>query len=65
MCIHRGGSLELCLQPSIIASGKTFKRDTACLAELVNVVLEGLVAKQAAPLGAECDGGLQCRKFQC
>ena len=56
--------MELRLQPGIITSGKALERQTAGLSKLVNVVLEGLVAKEAAPLGAECEGRLQCRQFQ-
>jgi len=50
--IHGGGSGERLLQPRIIASGKALERETAYLAELVNIVLEGLVAKETAALGA-------------
>jgi hypothetical protein len=61
--IHCGGSAERLLQPGIIASGKALERETACLAELVNVVLERLVPKETAPLGAKCEGRLQRRLF--
>jgi hypothetical protein len=61
--IHCGGSGERPLQPGIIASGKAVERDSACLTELVNVVLERLVAKETAPLGAKCESGLPRRLF--
>jgi hypothetical protein len=64
VCIHCGGGAERPLQPGIIASGKALERETACLAELVNVVLERLVAKETAPLSAKCEGGLQRRLSQ-
>ena len=63
VCIHCGGSVERPLQPSIIACGKALERETACLAELVNVVLERLVAQDTAPLGAKLEGGLPRRLF--
>ena len=63
VCIHCGGSAERPLQPGIIASGEALERETACLAELMNVVLERLVTKETAPLGAKCEGGLQRRLF--
>ena len=47
--IQCGGSAERPLQPSIIASGKALERETACLTELVNIVLERLIAKETAP----------------
>ena len=59
--IHCRGSAERLLQPRIIASGKALERETAYLAELVNVVLERLVAKETAPLGAKREGGLPRR----
>src|SRR6202035_1537473 len=65
VCIHLRGSKERALQPGIIASGKALERETARLAELVNVVLERLVAKKTAPLSAKCEGGLQRRLFEC
>jgi hypothetical protein len=61
--IHCGGSAERPLQPGIIASGKALERDTAYLAELANVVLQRLVAKETAPLEAKFEGGLPRRLF--
>ena len=63
--VHCGGSAERPLQPGIIASGKALERETAYLAELVNIVLERLIAKETAPLGAKFEGGLPRRLFQC
>jgi hypothetical protein len=63
--IHRGGGAERLFQSGIIACGKALERETACLAELVNVVLERLVAKATAPLGAKCEGRLPRRIFFC
>jgi hypothetical protein len=65
VCIHCGRSAERLLQPSIIASGEALERETACLAELVNVVLERLIAKETAPLGAKLEGRLPRRLFWC
>jgi hypothetical protein len=61
--IHGGGSEERLLEPSIVASGKALERETAYLAELVKIVLERLVAKETAPLGAKGEGGLPGRLF--
>jgi hypothetical protein len=65
VCIHGWSSEERPLQPLIIASGKALEREAACLVELVNVVLERLVAKETASLAAELEGGLPGRLFQC
>ena len=54
--IHCRGRANRPLQPFIVASGKALERDTTCLAELVHVVLERLVAKETTALGAEFEG---------
>ena len=54
--IHGGGSDERPLQPFVTASGQGLERKTAYVAELLHVVLEGLVAKETTPLGAEREG---------
>jgi hypothetical protein len=59
--IHCGSSAERPLQPRIIASSKALERDTAYFAELANVVLERLPAKETAPLCAKCQGRLPRR----
>jgi hypothetical protein len=63
--IHGGGSGERLLQPRIIASGKALQRELAYLSELVNIVLEGLVAKETAALGAQGEGGFPPGLFEC
>jgi hypothetical protein len=63
--IHCGSRAARPLQPRIIASGKALERETACLAELVNVALERLVANETAPLGAKREGRLPRRLFSC
>ena len=65
VCIHCGGSAERPLQPRIIASGEALERETACLTEFVNVVLERLVAKQTPPLGVKRERGLPRCLFRC
>ena len=66
VCIHCGGDAERLLQPCIVARGKALECETAYVAELVNVVLERLAAKETASLGAKCErrlprGLLKCR----
>jgi hypothetical protein len=63
--IHCWGSAERPLQPRIIASGESLERETTYLAELVNVVLERLAAKETPPLGAKREGGLPRRLLGC
>ena len=63
--IHRWGRGERPLQPGIIPSAKFLESETAYLGELMNVVLERLVAKEMALLGAEFEGGLLGRLFEC
>ena len=65
VCIHCGGSAERSLQPCIIARGKALEREASYLAELVKVVLERLAAKETAPLGSKCEGGLPRRLLLC
>ena len=55
--IHCRGRAERPLQPCIVAGGEAFERETACLAEFVNVMLERLAAKQTPPLGAKRERG--------
>ena len=58
MRIHCRGDSERPLQPRIVARGKALEREATHLVELVDVVLERLVAEKTASRVAECGDGL-------
>ena len=58
MRIHYRSGAEGLLQPRIVASGKALECAAAYLVELMEVMLEWLVAQKTAPRIAEGDGRL-------
>jgi hypothetical protein len=65
MRIHCRGDSKRPLQPRIVARGKALEREATHLVELVDVVLERLVAEKTASRVAECGGGLPSSSLEC